>query len=191
MGNNEGRVMDKARIKRRLEMDLEELHYARDNSGEIEIAAWQDRVDALQYMLDPQNDAERCALLCECLADIHRKKAVKIRKAGEFTVRTLWPWGTKTVVKPGAERTASYYDACINTLTTMTRMIRKGYDPRTLPDYVPPGGACYCDLNEADCKAAGHPVSEQLRTTFHPCRACTDPLDCGSRSSCRHGGDEH
>lgn len=79
------------------------------------------------------DESERCALLCEQLADIHRRGAIKTRKAGSYTARALWPFGQSvTCVKPGWERLAQCQDGAANSLRTVADCIRKGYDPRDL-----------------------------------------------------------
>ncbi len=80
-----------------------------------------------------KDDAERCALLCEQLAEIHTSGAIKTRTAGSYTVRALWPFGKLiTVVKPGWEHLAQCQDGAAHSLRTVADCIRKGYDPRKL-----------------------------------------------------------
>lgn len=79
------------------------------------------------------DEAERCALLCEQLAAIHRAGAALLREDGSYTTRTIWPFGKLiTCVKPGYEREAKIRDAAVQTLTVIAECIRKGYDPHEL-----------------------------------------------------------
>lgn len=136
-----------------------------------------------------RDETERCALLCEQLAAIHKAGAAKVREDGSYFVRALWPpFKRLKVVRPGYEREAQVRDAAVYSLTTIAKCIRAGYDPRTLAKPQPSDAekdkivsACYCDLSEEDCKAAGHPVASH----WQPCRACTEPMECGSWATCK------
>jgi hypothetical protein len=116
-----------------------------------------------------RDETERCARLCEALAIVHETSAARTRRERTFTSRAIWPPGKLvTFVMPGAERDARALEAAADGHRTVARCIRLGYDARKLePDpsekITRMPGACYCDLDEADCRAAGHPVSEQLK----------------------------
>lgn len=80
------------------------------------------------------DDTERCARLCQMRADISRASATKVRRAGTFTVRCLWPlFKKRDVVAPRWEAAAQDHDAVANAFEVVATCIRKGYDPRT-PD---------------------------------------------------------
>lgn len=132
-----------------------------------------------------EHERERCALLCEMRADISIASADRVRREGTFTVRAIWPPFKKVEhVAAKWEYNARVLEDVAKAFRVVADCIRKGYDPRKLePDPNEqvkrcatcdgscgsplscdrPRDACYCDLSEADCKAAGHPVSEQLK----------------------------
>lgn len=132
------------------------------------------------------DEAERCALLNEMLAGMHERSAAKIRKDGSFTVRAVWPLLKKhTVVSQRWEQRARDVEAAAHSLRTVAKCIREGFDPRTLPDSDgdKPPGACYCDLDDAACRAAGH----YKPAIWSPCPVCSAPMDCASWKCCERG----
>lgn len=68
------------------------------------------------------DERERCAKLCEMLADIMDHSAARIRAKG-----TRWSWFKPA---PGYERCAKDIDAAAAGHRTVAYCIRMGYDPK-------------------------------------------------------------
>lgn len=75
-------------------------------------------------------ERERCAKLCEMLADRHQLSADRIRKEG--TIEPML-WG-KPYVHFKWERAAQGVEACIHSLRTIADCIHEGYDPAKLKE---------------------------------------------------------
>lgn len=88
-----------------------------------------DHEDAIEPAVAAER--ERCAWFCEELARIHERGAIKTRKAGSFTVRSLWPFGKiVTCVRPRWEEVAKCQEGAANSLRTVAKAIREGWTPR-------------------------------------------------------------
>lgn len=98
-------------------------------------------IDAMRFQLAREDDLmlarrdeiERCSMLNDMLAGIHEASAARIRKAGEFTTRSIWPPFKKvTFVMPRAEKDAQIIEAAARSLRASAACMRAGYDPRTV-----------------------------------------------------------
>lgn len=77
-----------------------------------------------------RRERERCALLCEMLAARHQSNANRLRVAGTYTTRAIWPPLKKlTRVVPKWEQGARDIEACVRSLRVVASCIRKGFDP--------------------------------------------------------------
>lgn len=75
------------------------------------------------------DERERCAWLCDQLAERWEASAAKLRVDGSFVVRALWPFGEPvTCVKPRWAQAAKDTDAAAHGLRTVARGIRAGWD---------------------------------------------------------------
>lgn len=75
-------------------------------------------------------ERERCAWLCEELARIHERGAVRTRKAGSYTTTALWPLGKRvTCIKPGWERVAQAQEGAARSLRIVANGVREGWNP--------------------------------------------------------------
>lgn len=121
--------------------------------------------DELHKMIDDavRDETERCALLCEMRADIALVSATKIRTAGTFTARSIWPpFKKETFVAPKWEKAAQEMEAVAQAFNSVGHGCRAGWDPRKIkPD-------------------------EKIKPTF-PCFGCPSPMDCGSWQCCERG----
>lgn len=154
--------------------------------------------DEIKKML--ADEAERCALLAEALAKRWERSAAKIRDQGTYYVRALWPpFKRIKCVTPRWEQAAKDTEAAAHGLRTIARGAREGWDPRKLKDGDPdkpvsarPPGACYCDLDDAACREAGHykPILRDDAldggAIWEPCPQCTEPMNCGSWRTCKN-----
>lgn len=95
------------------------------------IPVWTDA----EHRAEIEDNTERCALLVEMRAGICRQSAKKIREAGTFYVRAIWPPFKKMkVVAHKWELRAQDMEAVAKAFDVVASCIRKGYDPRKLID---------------------------------------------------------
>ena len=81
-------------------------------------------------MSEVMKERERCARLNEALAEKFEASAARVRVAGSFNTRSLWPPFRKiTVIAEKWDRTARDIEAAARSLRTVAHCIREGYDP--------------------------------------------------------------
>lgn len=75
-------------------------------------------------------ERERCAKLCILRGDISRESAKRLREAGTYTTRAIWPPFKKmTFVAPKWEASAQNFEGVGAAFDMVAECIRKGYDP--------------------------------------------------------------
>lgn len=77
-----------------------------------------------------QAERDRCALICETVAQNWERMAAETRADGSFTTRALWP-PTKlvTVVRPAWEKAACHFEAAANAMRRVKGHIESGIRP--------------------------------------------------------------
>lgn len=97
------------------------------------IPTWTDEEHQRELDLVRKDSSERCALLCEAVAERRESMARELRTEGSFITREYWPFGKIiTVVRPAFERTAQGQEAVAMSLRTLAMACRAGWDPRSL-----------------------------------------------------------
>lgn len=84
-------------------------------------------IEAAIELAARKDEAERCALLCEELANRYEASAVKTRADGTYT--NGWPFHNK-FVRPRWEDAAKALDSAASGLRTVATGCRKGWDTR-------------------------------------------------------------
>lgn len=125
------------------------------------------------------DERERCAYLCDALAERHEAKATELRTPERGLVfKSVSPYNAKL---------ASYFETSASSLRTIASLIRDGLsDARELKPTKPTMTESPADLvvgPMVETRAADGPPN------WMPCSKCTDPMDCGSWATCMNSGE--